>query len=54
MRRDNPILESCSSGTGNGMLKNPRGIAIDDKANEVYIADKSNHRIQVISLNGEF
>ena len=52
--RENPILKSCSNGTGNGKFHNPRGIAIDDKVNEVYIADKSNHRIQVMSLNGEF
>ena len=52
--RENPMLKSCSSGEVNGMLNNPRGIAIDDKANEVYIADNNNHRIQVMSLNGEF
>ena len=52
--RENPILKSCSRGTGNGMFNNPRGIAIDDKVNEVNIADKRNHRIQVMSLNGEF
>ena len=52
--RENPILKSCSRGTENGMFQNPKGMAIDGKANEVYIADRSNHRIQVMSLNGEF
>ena len=52
--RENPILKSCSNGTGNGKFYNPRGIAIDDKVNEVYITDWGNHCIQVMSLNGEF
>ena len=52
--RENPILKSCSRGTGNGKFNNPGGIAIDDKVNEVYIADISNHRIQVMSLYGKF
>ena len=52
--RENPILKSCSTGTENEEFQNPKGIAIDDKVNEVYIADFSNHRIQVLSLNGEF
>ena len=52
--RENPILKSCPRGTGNGNFDNPRGIAIDSKVNEVYIADNSNHCIQVMSLNGEF
>ena len=52
--RENPILKSCSSGTGNGKFNNPNRIAIDGKANEVYIADMSNHRIQVMGLNGKF
>ena len=52
--RENPILKSCSTGTENEEFQNPKGIAIDDKVNEVYIADKINHRIQVMSLNGEF
>ena len=52
--RENPIIKSCSRGTGKRRFINPGGIAIDDKVNEVYIADFSNHRIQVMSLNGEF
>ena len=52
--RENPIIKSCSKGTENGKFNNPKRIAIDDKANEVYIADRRNQRIQVMSLNGEF
>ena len=52
--RENPILKSCSRGTGKGMFNYPRGIAIDNQVNEVYISDWSNNRIQVMSLNGEF
>ena len=52
--RENPILKSCSKGTRNGKLNNPKGIAIDGKVNEVYIANKNNHRIQVMNFKGEF
>ena len=52
--RENPILKKCSKGTKNGEFVNPRGIVIDRNTNEVYIADRSNHRIQVLSIDGEF
>ena len=48
--RENPILKSCSTGTGNGMFYNPRGIAIDHKANEVYIANMSNQPLEATLL----
>ena len=52
--RENPILKSCSRDTGNGQFLQSKVIAIDANTNEVYIADDSNHRIQVMSENGEF
>ena len=52
--RENPILKVCSKGRKDGEFLNARGIAIDKYTNEIYIADKSNHRIQVMSLNGDF
>jgi len=38
-------------GTGNGQFKNPAGIAIDSTGN-VYVADKTNNRIQKFAANG--
>jgi hypothetical protein len=41
-----------SNGSGQGQLKNPRGVAVAGQ--EVYVADESNHRIQVFSTGGSF
>ena len=38
---------------GNGSLKSPEGIALDQEGN-VYVADTANNRIQVFSSNGNF
>jgi DNA-binding beta-propeller fold protein YncE len=40
-------------GTGNGTLRSPEGIALDQAGN-VYVADTANNRIQVFSSNGTF
>ena len=33
------------------LLNRPAGIALDEAANEVYIADSGNHRIVVFDMN---
>ena len=52
--RENPILKKCSQGHKNGQFINPGGISIDRSTNEVYVVDKSNSRIQVMSINGDY
>ena len=52
--RENPVLKRCRRGRGNGEFANPRGISIDRNRNEVFIADKSNSRIQVLTAEGEY
>ena len=42
-----------SSGSGEGQLASPRGIAVDGSGN-VYVVDAGNNRIQVFSTEGEF
>ena len=37
-----------------GELKNPRSLAIHYKTGNIYIADMSNHRVQVFSCNGDY
>ena len=37
-----------------GELNNPRSLAIHYKTGNVYIADLSNHRVQVFSCNGDY
>jgi len=54
----NPVLQGKfirkfgSNGSNDGQFSSPRGIAIDN--NCVYIADISNHRIQVFTKEGTF
>ena len=52
--RENPVLKRCRQGRGNGQFYNPRGISIDRNTNEVFIADKNNSRIQVLTAEGEY
>lgn len=52
--RYKPILSKCMIGSGAGELNNPNAIAVDYSNNEVYIADCFNHRIQILTSEGEF
>ena len=52
--RENPVLTACYKGDKNGELRNPKGIALDRARNEVYVCDKGNSRIQVLSTIGEY
>ena len=47
---------SCVGSKGNGPLqfKYPRGIAVNKTAGQVYIADKCNHRVQVLNSDLTF
>ena len=40
-------------GSGNGQLLSPFNIAFDD-ANNLYVTDYSNHRVQVLTTEGRF
>ena len=40
-------------GSGNGQFINPIDLGID-KSNNLYIADNSNHRVQVLDSNGNY
>ena len=52
--RENPVIKRCRIGRGNGEISNPRGISINRTTNEVFIADKNNSRIQVLTTEGEY
>ena len=52
--RENPVLTACYRGSGNGEFYNPRGIALDRARAEVYVCDKGNSRIQVLSTVGVY
>ena len=49
------ITSFCSRGSGTAELgSTSSGIYIDVSDSELFIADRSNHRLQVLSLNGAF
>ena len=54
MGRENPVIKKSSRGRGNGEFNNPKGISIDRIKNEIFIADLSNNRIQVLTTEGKY
>ena len=52
--RESPVLKRCPVGSIKGEFSNPGGIAINRTTNEVFIADKNNSRIQVLTVDGEY
>ena len=48
-----PILSFGKEGSGDGMFKHPRGLAVGDR-DEILVADFDNHRIQVLDSDGTF
>ena len=48
-----PVIQTSRYGSKIGEIK-PRGIAIDPKSNNIFIADHYNHRVQVFDHNGKY
>ena len=48
-----PVLSFGKEGSGDGMLKNPLGVAVNDR-DELAVADNMNHRVQVFNSDGTF
>ena len=48
-----PVLCFGEEGSGDGMFKNPLGVAVTHK-DEILVADCENHRVQVFDSNGTF
>ena len=49
-----PVLAVGKNGTANNELYDPRGLALDEPNQLIYIADCFNSRIQVVSFAGKF
>ena len=49
-----PVRALGSSGTGNGQLRRPRGVAMMPGSGDVFVADTGNHRMQAFRQNGNF
>jgi DNA-binding beta-propeller fold protein YncE len=53
--RDGQVLATWGSkGNGDGQFDDPTSVAVDPRANRVYVADPRNRRIQVFDSNGRF
>ena len=48
-----PILSFGKQGSGEGMFQHPYGVAVNDR-DEIVVADRDNHRVQVFDSNGTF
>ena len=48
-----PALCFGKEGSGEGMFKNPKGVAVTDK-DEIVVVDELNHRVQVFDSSGTF
>ncbi len=44
----------ATSGSGDGNLQNPRGVAVNEDTGDVYVADTGNDRVSVWSASGTF
>jgi NHL repeat len=43
-----------SPGSGNGQLKDPKGIAVDNSTGDIYVADTGNRRVSKFDSDGDF
>ena len=48
-----PVLSFGKQGSGEGMFQHPFGVAVSDR-DEIVVADRDNHRVQVFDSNGTF
>ena len=48
-----PVLSFGEKGSGEGMFKYPKGVAVTEK-DEIVVADQLNDRVQVFDSNGTF
>ena len=48
-----PVLSFGKEGSGEGMFKNPKQVAVNDRG-EIAVADNENHRVQLFDSNGAY
>ena len=51
--QDQLIRKFGSNGSGTGQFSNPRGLAFDVN-NDLYVCECNNHRVQKVTVNGEY
>ena len=48
-----PIIQSSKRGSNSGEI-DPFGVTVDDKSNNIFVADYINNRVQVFDSNGKY
>ena len=48
-----PVVSVCQEGNGMEELNSPRGVAIDEKTGNIYVADQSNQCVKVFNDSGK-
>ena len=54
INKKKPVVSAVKLGTGKTVLKHPRGLALNETSQKVYIADYGNRCVKVLSFQGEF
>ena len=49
-----PFVSVCENGKGMGQLSSPRGITVDNKTGNIYIADQFNNCVKVFDRTGKY
>ncbi|KAI6658158.1 hypothetical protein LOD99_11112 [Oopsacas minuta] len=49
-----PVVSVGTGGSGEGQFRNPWGVAVDYRTDNIYVADQCNNRVQVFSKDGKF
>ena len=49
-----PLLSVCEKGKGMGQLYSPRGVTVDNKTGNIYVADTENNCVKVFDSTGKY
>ena len=49
-----PVLRIGGNGSAEGKFKNPFGLILENRSKNIYVADQSNNRVQVLDEEGKF
>ena len=52
--KKHPLVSVCEKGNGMEQLKNPAGVAVDNKTRNIYVVDHSNHCLKVFDSTGKY
>ena len=53
-RKEQPLVSVCERGKGMEQLNNPRGVTVDNRTGNIYIADQCNDCVKVFDSTGKY